>query len=75
MIHVQPESQFKTLHFTSKIKRSNDESVVAEEEEEDKGTVTLRGHSALALCMDLAFYLKNKQTKKRQELLCTLRLA
>lgn len=74
MIHVQPESQFKTLHFTSKIKRSNDESVVEDEEEEDKGTVTLRGHSALALCMDLAFYLKNKQ-KKRQELLCTLRLA
>lgn len=72
MIHVQPESQFKTLHFTSKIKRSDGESVV--EEEEDKGTVTLRGHSALALCMDLAFYLKNKQ-KKRQELLCTLRLA
>lgn len=64
MIHVQPESQFKTLHFTSKIKRSDDESMVVVEEEEDKGTVTLRGHSALALCMDLAFYLKNKQKKK-----------
>lgn len=62
MIHVQPESQFKTLHFTSKIKRSDGESVV---EEEDKGTVTLRGHSALALCMDLAFYLKNKQKKDK----------
>lgn len=66
MIHVQPESQFKTLHFTSKIKRSGGESVVEDEEEkEDKGTVTLRGHSALALCMDLAFYLKNKQKKDK----------